>query len=111
MNKSYALHLAIIVGVMMFGIILMTIGGISALNKMERLVVVVESLNEKVDRAANALAPLGEEAVYQGAEALKGMDSRDLGKGATKGMKELGDAAKKKAINWMLEREKKNLEE
>lgn len=68
------------------------------LSKLDRVVGVVENVNAKVDRFAEAAAPLGKAAVDRGVDALEHLDTEDLGKSATEGVKEIGRAAKDKAI-------------
>src|SRR5215471_17874661 len=71
------------------------------LQKLDRVVTVAENLNEKVDRAVAAAAPLGKAAVEKGVATLDSVDTEDLGKSGTEGVKEIGRAAKEKALEFI----------
>lgn len=81
-----------------------------ALNKLDRVVTVVENVNAKVDRVAAAAAPLGKAAVEKGVAVLGAVDTADLGKSATDGVKEIGRAAKNKAIEAIKQRQARDEE-
>jgi hypothetical protein len=87
---------------LVFLALIFVVGGavfaVMALNKLDRVVVVVENVNAKVDRAAEAAAPLGKAAVERGVEALEAVDTNDLGRSATEGLKDIGRTAKQRAI-------------
>lgn len=54
---------------------------------MERAVAVLEDLDSKVDRAFDAAAPIGREAVTKGIETLKAVDAKTVGKELTEAVK------------------------
>lgn len=91
-----ALAVIFVIGAAVFAVI--------ALQKLDRVVVVVENVNAKVDRVAEAAAPLGKAAVEKGVDALDAMDTDDLGRSATDGVKEIGRAAKQRAIDALNQR-------
>ena len=74
---------------------------VQVLAKLERVVVVAENLEKKVDQAVQAAAPLGREAVEKGVQTLKQVDTESLGQSATEGVKDIGQAAKSRAIDWI----------
>lgn len=53
--------------------------GCQALPLIERAVAVLENLDERVDRAFHAAAPVGREAVEKGVDALKSIDAKKVG--------------------------------
>ncbi len=77
---------------------------ILVLQKLNRVVVVVEHVNAQIDRAVAAAAPLGTAAVEKGVKTLDAVDTDDLGKSATEGVKEIGRSAKEKAIELIRQR-------
>jgi hypothetical protein len=79
----------------------------SALRRLDRVVAVVENVNAKVDRFAEAAAPLGKAAVDKGVEALGAVDTDDLGQSATEGVKEIGRVAKQRVIDTLKEQREK----
>jgi hypothetical protein len=74
------------------------------LYKLNRVVVVVENVSSQVDRVVAAAAPLGKAAVEKGVKTLDAVDTDDLGKSATEGVKEIGRSAKEKAIELIRQR-------
>jgi uncharacterized membrane protein len=74
------------------------------LHKLNRVVVVVENANAQVNRVVAAAAPLGKATVEKGVKALDAVDTDDLGKSATEGVKEIGRSAKEKAIELIRQR-------
>jgi len=74
------------------------------LQRLNRVVAVVENVNAQVDRAAAAAAPLGKAAVEKGVKTLDAVDTDDLGKSATEGVKEIGRSAKERAIEYIRQR-------
>jgi hypothetical protein len=88
---------------------LVTVGGASlfavlVLQRLNRVVVVVENVNSQVDRAVAAAAPLGKAVVERGVKTLDAVDTDDLGKSATEGVKEIGRSAKERAIEFIIQR-------
>lgn len=75
-----------------------------ALQKLDRVVAVVDNVNAKIERAFAAAAPLGTTAVEKGVQALEKVDTDDLGRSATDGVKEIGRAAKQRAIEALKQR-------
>lgn len=92
-----ALATAFVVGAAVFAVLV--------LRKLDRVVAVVENVNAKVDRFTEAAAPLGKAAVERGVKTLEAVDSDDLGRSATEGAKEIGRAAKQKAIEFIRQRQ------
>jgi hypothetical protein len=82
------------------------------LQKLNRVVVVAEHINAQVDRAVAATAPLGQAAIEKGVKTLEAVDTGDLGKSATEGVKEIGRSAKERMIEIIRQRaeEGKNLD-
>jgi hypothetical protein len=74
------------------------------LQRLNRVVAVAENVNAQVDRVAAAAAPLGKAAVEKGVKTLEAVDSDDLGKSATEGVKEIGRSAKERAIEYIRQR-------
>jgi hypothetical protein len=88
---------------------LVIVGGAGAfavlvLQKLNRVVDVVENVNSQVNRVVAAAAPLGHAAVEKGVKTLDAVDTDDLGKSATEGVKEIGRSAKEKAIELIRQR-------
>jgi hypothetical protein len=88
---------------------LVTVGGaglfaLLVVQRLNRVVAVVENVNAQVDRVAAAAAPLGKAAVEKGVKTLEAVDSDDLGKSATEGVKEIGRSAKERAIEIIKQR-------
>jgi hypothetical protein len=88
---------------------LVTAGGaglfaLLVLQRLNRVVAVVENVNSQVDRAVAAAAPLGKAAVERGVKTLDAVDADDLGKSATEGVKEIGRSAKERAIEFIRQR-------
>jgi hypothetical protein len=73
--------------------------GMQVLQKLDRVVAVVENVNDKVERVAEATAPLGKAAVEKGIKTLDAVDTDDLGKAATEGVKEIGRSVKQRAMD------------
>jgi hypothetical protein len=74
------------------------------LQRLNRVVAVAENVNAQVDRVAAAAAPLGKAAVEKGVKTLEAVDTDDLGKSATEGVKEIGRSAKERAIEYIRQR-------
>jgi hypothetical protein len=74
------------------------------LQQLNRVALVVENVNSQVDRAVAATAPLGKAAVERGVKTLDAVDTDDLGKSATEGVKEIGRSAKERAIEFIKQR-------
>jgi len=88
---------------------LVAVGGagvfaVLVLQRLNRVVVVVENVNAQVDRAVAAAAPLGKAAVERGVKTLDAVDTDDLGKSAAEGVKEIGRSAKERAIELIRQR-------
>ena len=97
-DNRIIIYLRILNGIAIAFLISFIIIGILALQKVERMTAVAESVNGKLDTIMTAGAPLGHAAVEKGVETLKGVDAGDLSKGATQGIKDVGAAAKAKAM-------------
>ena len=82
-------------------VVTVIIFGVMALQKMERIVKVSEHMSSRVDQALDAAAPVGKAVVAKGVDAINRMDAKDLSEKATNGVKELGGAAKEKAMQWL----------
>jgi len=67
--------------------------GLLLLQRVERITRVAERTEAKIDIIFEAAAPLGREAIDTGVEALQQVDTEDLGRSATEGLKEIGAAA------------------
>src|SRR5262245_38941353 len=74
------------------------------LQRLNRVVAIVENVNAQVDRAAAAAAPLGKAAVEKGVKTLEAVDTDDLGKSATEGVKEIGRSAKERLVEAIRQR-------
>jgi len=99
--KEQVKLLRMICGLLVAIVLVLGITSVLALTKIERITKVTENLNAKVDRAYEAAAPVGIAAVKKGADAISNMDAKELGDKATGGVKEIGGAAKEKAIQWL----------
>ena len=75
--------------------------GVLVLQRLERMTQVAERTEEKLDRIIEATAPLGKEAVARGVDALREVDTEQLGKSATEGIKEIGAAGKKRLLEYL----------
>ena len=93
--------LRMICGLLVAIVVVLGIFSVLALTKIERITKVTENLNAKVDGAYEAAAPVGIAAVKKGADAINKMDAKELGDKATGGVKEIGGAAKERAIQWL----------
>ena len=100
-ESSPAFYLQLLVGMAL--VFLVGAAGFAylVLQKLDRVVAVVENVNAKVDHAVEAAAPLGRAAVDKGKKAIDAMDTEDMSKSATEGVKEIGRAAKDRAIKWI----------
>lgn len=80
--------------------LLLTVGagffGYQVLAKLERVVGAAERTEAKLDRIIEATAPLGKAAVEKGTLVLENIDETDMANSASSGIKEIGNAAKKK---------------
>ena len=94
-------YLRWICAILVLLVICVIIMGIIALHKVERMVIVSEHMSRRVDVAMDAAAPVGKAVVEKGADAINRMDAKDLGEKATNGVKEIGGAAKEKALKWL----------
>ena len=75
--------------------------GFLSLRKLERLVMVAERTEQKVDRMIEAMAPLGKATVEKGAAMIESVDHEDMAKSAEKNIKEVGTAAKQHMMDYM----------
>jgi hypothetical protein len=98
-QQATVTYLRILVGLALVFLVGAALVAFIAMNKLDRVVVVVENVNAKVDRFAEAAAPIGKAAIEKGVKAIDAVDTEDLGKSATEGVKEIGRAAKQKAID------------
>lgn len=101
MDKKIEAYLRAISAFLLVLTVAVIVMGVIALRKVERMVRVSEHMAARVDRALDAAAPVGQAVVDKGAEAIHQMDAKELGQQATKGAKEIGDAAKQKAMQWI----------
>jgi len=62
---------------------LLLIVSMKALPLLERTVVVLEHLDERVERATEALAPLGKEGIDKGIDTIKSLDGDQIGRDIT----------------------------
>ncbi|MDB5293453.1 MAG: hypothetical protein JWL69_4694 [Phycisphaerales bacterium] len=82
-------------------VILMGVSCYAALQKLERIAQVTERMDARLGQAMEAAAPVGHAAVEKGVQALNEVDAKDLGKSATNGVKQIGAAAKERALELM----------
>lgn len=54
---------------------------------IERAVVVLEALDERIDNAVKELAPLGEESIRKGIETIKSVDGKQVGRDLTEAIR------------------------
>lgn len=99
--KEQVKLLRVMCGLLVAIALILGVACVVALRKIERITKVTEDLNAKVDRAYKAAAPVGMAAVKKGADAINNMDAKELGDKATDGVKEIGGAAKEKALEWL----------
>ncbi|MCC9609078.1 hypothetical protein LOC68_07035 [Blastopirellula sp. JC732] len=85
-----------LVGLMLLLVVGAAIFGYQVLGKLERVVGAAERTEAKLDRIIEATAPLGKAAVEKGTLVLENIDEKDMANSASVGIKEIGDAAKKK---------------
>ncbi len=95
---SYLRRLVILAVLFLLG---SAVFAVLVLQKLERAVLVTESVNAKLDRVADAMAPVGRAAIGKSMEALENVDAEDLGKSAKEGVKKIGKAATDKATQWI----------
>ena len=76
----------------------------AVLQKLNRAVALAEHASAQVDRAVAAAAPIGKAAVEKGVQTLEAVDTDDLGKSATEGVREIGRSAKEKVIELIRQR-------
>jgi hypothetical protein len=80
-------------------VVLMAITCFAALKKLERIAQVTERMDARLGHAMDAAAPVGHAAVEKGVQALNQVDANELGKSATSGVKQIGAAAKERALD------------
>lgn len=97
-QPSIILYLRMLVALAVVFVIGLAAFGMMTMRRLDRVVVVVENVNDKIDRAFAAGAPLGKAAVERGTKALEAVDTDDLGSATTEGVKDIGRAAKEKVI-------------
>lgn len=97
-GPAIIMHLRLLLGLSLVFLVGAAVFACLALRKLDRVVIVVENVNDKVNRAADAAAPLGQAAVDRGVQALDAVDTEDLGRAATEGVKAIGRSAKERAI-------------
>src|SRR5262245_49487213 len=110
-EKSFELVLSVAINWLRLAVIVafVAVGGAGlfamlVLQRLNRVVVVVENVNTQVEREAEATAPLGKAAGEKGVKPLEAVDTDDLGKSATEGVKEIGRSAKERAIQYIRQR-------
>ncbi|MDB5173986.1 MAG: hypothetical protein JWN51_2759 [Phycisphaerales bacterium] len=89
-------------------VILMGVSCYAALKKLERIAQVTERMDARLEHAMDAAAPVGHAAVEKGVQALNEVDAKELGKSATNGAKQIGAAAKERALELMKRTKKDN---
>ena len=87
-NVLIGLALLLVVGAGCFGY--------QVLAKLERVVGAAERTEGKLDRILEATAPLGKAAVEKGTLVLENIDEHEMADSATSGIKDIGNAAKRK---------------
>ena len=92
---------SILVGSSVIAVLAVVIIGVMATQKLERVAMVAERTEAKLDRVIEAAAPLGEAAVEKGVNMVKNVDEQELAQSAEKGIKDIGDAAKGKVMKWI----------
>ena len=95
---------AVVVATIVLFMIATGVFGYSLLDKMERLVAIAERTEQKADRILTASAPVGEAAVRVSAKMIDTMDRENLGKSAARGIKEIGEATKKRLVELLEKR-------
>ena len=85
--------------------------GCMVLQKLERIVVVAEKVDRRLEAMMKAAAPVGRAAIKKGSEVLHTVDGEELAESATKGIKEIGAAAKKRMIELLEKEAKRKLEQ
>jgi predicted PurR-regulated permease PerM len=101
MDQQVIRHLRVLIVLFTILCVLITVFGVLLISKVERMTAVSESLNQKANDIVTATAPLGHEAVNQGVQVLQNVDTKELGKSATNGVKELGATLKDSATDWI----------
>lgn len=72
-----------------------------ALELGNRVVVVLERTDKRVEDLQKTIAPLGKAAVEKSVEAVKSMDHKAIGEGLQKGTSEVGDSLKERAKRFL----------
>ncbi len=75
--------------------------GCQITKKLERMVVIAERSEQKIDRFIEATAPLGKATVTQGAAMIESVDAEAMTESATESIKEVGTAAKQHLLEYM----------
>ena len=85
----------IIVGAVVILVIGAIVFGVQVIRRLDRMVLVAERTEEKLDGIIKAAAPVGRAAVEKGAEVLRSVDHEDMAESASSGLKDIGEAAKR----------------
>ncbi len=72
-----------------------------ALQKLERITQAAERAEGRIQRVMDAGAPLGHALVEKGQATIEKLPVDELTTSATQGVKEVGKAAKEKAMRWL----------
>lgn len=84
---------AAVIAIVVFGIIIT--------QKLERVVLVAERTEEKLDGVLRAASPVGRAALEKGIQVMENVDEDALARSAEQGVKEVGSAAKGKLLEWV----------
>ena len=98
----------IIAGAVMILVIGAIVFGVQVIRRLDRMVLVAERTEEKLDGIIKAAAPVGRAAVEKGAEVLRSVDHEDMAESASSGLKDIGEAAKSRAIRFLEEQSATN---
>ncbi len=102
MKESYQKLLVAAVGVLVVATVAF---GLMAISRLERITQVAERTEAKLDKILEAAAPVGRAAVEKGVDAVNNIDAEDLGRSTTKGIKDIGAAAKSRLIEELEKRQ------
>lgn len=75
--------------------------GVMFLQKIERLVVIAERTEQKIDTVAESAASLGKTTVDKGTAMIDSVDPEEIIQTAEENIKELSSAAKQRLIDYM----------
>ncbi len=101
----------LLVGAVMVFVAGAMVFGFLVVQKLERMVVIAERSEAKIDRFIEATAPLGKATVEKGAKMIESVDHEEMTDSAQKGIKEIGTAAKQHLLEYMDKKAAENGEE